>query len=112
MRLFCRALLLISSLFFTRILYDVLTLEKIMPLDEVAAEERTAQVTAEQGKGIGEDSKELGTEEIERPDSGKDHIYYSITTPEEEKKNEEEEREKLGTSLEILRNIIIDLRKR
>ena len=112
MRLFCCAVLFISSLFFTKILCHLITLDKVMPLKEAGVEERTVQMPAEQGKKIGEGLNELGVKEIERPDGGKDTLYYSVTTPEEEKKNEQEEKEKLGTSLEILRNIIIDLRKR
>jgi hypothetical protein len=53
----------------------------------------------------------MGTQEIQRPDGGKDTIYYSTTTPEEEKKTEQEEKEKVDKSLNMLPNIIIDDRR-
>lgn len=57
-------------------------------------------------------SAELGVKEVERPDGGKNKIYYSITTVEEEAKRRQEEKEKLERSMEMLRNIIIDQRRR
>ncbi|MBM4333042.1 MAG: hypothetical protein FJ117_17810 [Deltaproteobacteria bacterium] len=59
-----------------------------------------------------ETSKELGTKDIEKPSGKKDKIYYSITTPEEEAKKQQEEKEKMDKSLEFIRNIIIDNRKK
>ncbi len=50
----------------------------------------------------------LGTEDLERPDGGKDRFYFSIVPQEEEKKNREEEKEKMEKSLDVLKNIIID----
>lgn len=58
------------------------------------------------------DSIGLGVKEVERPDGGKDKVYYSITTVEEEARRRQEEKEKLERSMEMLRNIIIDQRKR
>jgi hypothetical protein len=65
-----------------------------------------------QEKKNDESANELGTKEIERPDGGKDKLYYSITSTEEERKNREEEKEKLDKAMEILKNIIIDERGR
>ena len=56
--------------------------------------------------------KGLGTEEITRPDGGKDTVYYSITTPGEESKARAEEKEKTDRSMDVLRNVIIDPRRR
>lgn len=61
-----------------------------------------------QGKDGPEVRSGLGSREVERPDGGKDKIYYSITTPEEESKNQREEKEKMDKSLDVLKNIIID----
>lgn len=54
--------------------------------------------------------KALGSKEIQRPDGGKDKIYYSITTKEEEAEQQREEKEKVEKSWDMLRNIIIDKR--
>jgi hypothetical protein len=54
----------------------------------------------------------LGVKETTRPDGGKDVTYFSVTTPEEERKAQQEEQEKMEKALEILRNIIINDRRR
>ena len=64
-----------------------------------------ARVSPEPPQGI-------GAQEVPREDGGKDKIYYSITTPEEEKKAKQEEKEKEERSWDILKNIIIDNRRR
>lgn len=56
--------------------------------------------------------KGVGAQEVPREDGGKDKIYYSIITPEEEEKARQEEKEKEDRSLDGLRNIIIDIRRR
>lgn len=68
-------------------------------------EKRPEGVSPEPPKGI-------GTQEIPREDGGKDKIYYSITTREEEEKARQEEKEKEEKSWDILKNIIIDHRRR
>lgn len=68
-------------------------------------EKRSEGVSPEPSKGI-------GTQETPREDGGKDKIYYSITTPEEEEKAKQEEKEKEEKSWDILKNIIIDHRRR
>jgi hypothetical protein len=65
-----------------------------------------------QEKKNDESANGLGTKEIERPDGGKDKLYYSITSAEEERKNREEEKEKLDKAMEILKNIIIREREK
>ncbi len=59
-----------------------------------------------------EQSKGMGSTEIQRPDGGKDKIYYSITTPEEEIKARQEEKEKEDKSWNMLNNIILDQRSK
>jgi hypothetical protein len=54
----------------------------------------------------------IGAKEVPREDGGKDKIYYSIITPEEEEKAKQEEKEKEERSWDILRNVIIDDRRR
>jgi hypothetical protein len=51
-------------------------------------------------------------QEVPQEDGGKDKIYYSVITPEEEKKAEQEEKEKEERSWDILKNIVIDRRRR
>jgi hypothetical protein len=89
-----------------------LTAEEIIRLKEAGVDDKTIQMLIEQEKWNDQSAKELGTKEIERPDGGKDKLYYSITTTEEERKKREEEKEKLDKAMEILRNIIIDERGR
>ena len=57
-------------------------------------------------------TKGIGSKEIPRGDGGKDKLYYSITTPEEEEKARQEEKEKEEKSWDILKNIMIDHRRR
>jgi hypothetical protein len=59
-----------------------------------------------------EPSKGIGTQETPREDGGKDKIYYSIITPEEEEKSKREEKENEEKSWDVLKNIIIDHRRR
>jgi len=59
-----------------------------------------------------ESLKGIGGQEIPREDGGKDKVYYSVTTPEEEKEARQEEKEKEDRSWDILKNIIIDQRRR
>ena len=54
----------------------------------------------------------MGVKETIRPDGGKEVNYYSVTTSEEERKVQQEEQEKMENAMEILRNIIIDDRRR
>jgi len=89
-----------------------LTAEEIMRLKEAGVDDKTIQMLIKQEKKNDESANELGTKEIERPDGGKDKLYYSITSTEEERKNREEEKEKLDKAMEILKNIIIDERGR
>jgi hypothetical protein len=59
-----------------------------------------------------EPTKGIGAKEVPREEGGKDRIYYSIITPEEEEKAKQEEKEKEERSWDILKNIIIDNRRR
>jgi hypothetical protein len=68
-------------------------------------EKRPEGVSPEPPKGI-------GTQEIPREGGGKDKIYYSTITPEEEEKTKREEKEKEEKSWDLLKNIIIDHRRR
>ena len=86
--------------------------KRFIRLKEAGVDDKTIQMLIKQEKKNDECTNGLGTKEIERPDGGKDKLYYSITTPEEERKNQEEEKEKLEKSLEMLKNIIIDERRR
>jgi hypothetical protein len=54
----------------------------------------------------------VGVLEITRPDGNKDKIYYSTITPEEELQRNEEEKEKSNRSWEMLKNVILDKRKK
>ena len=104
-----------SSLFFLfsfSIYVYALTVEEIVKLKAAGVDEKTIQMLIEKGRMDQEGPKGMGVKEVERPDGGKDKIYFSITTPEEERKNQEEEREKLERSLDMLRNIIIDERRK
>lgn len=79
-------------------------------LKEVGADKRVTQsfvITQETDEGS---EKALGSKEIQRPDGGKDKIYYSVTTKEEEAEQKKEEKEKAEKSWDMLRNIIIDNR--
>lgn len=91
---------------------DALTVEEIIRLKEVGVDDKTIQWLIEREKRYQEGSEGLGVREIKKPNGQKDKIYYSITTPEGETESQKEEREKLEKSLEILRNIIIDERKK
>jgi hypothetical protein len=54
----------------------------------------------------------IGVLEIPRPDGSKDKIYYSTITPEEELQRNQEEKEKIDRSWEMLKNVILDQRKK
>jgi hypothetical protein len=107
----CFLVIFIHFQIFTMPIY-ALTAEEIIRLKEAGVDDKTIQMLIKKEKKNGECTNGLGTKEIERPDAGKDKVYYSITTPEEERKNQEEEKEKLEKSLELLKNIIIDKRGR
>jgi len=83
-----------------------LTVEEVIRLKEAGVDDKTIQMLIEEDK-----AKSLGVKEIERPEGGRDKIYYSITPPEEETRRTQEEKEKTEKSLEILKNIMIDRRK-
>ena len=84
-----------------------LTVEEIIRLKEAGVEDRTIQLLIEKDK-----EKGLGTAEIERPEGGRDKIHYSTTSPEEEITRSQEEKEKMERSWEMLKNILIDQRKK
>ncbi len=54
----------------------------------------------------------VGVLEIPRPDGSKDKLYYSTITPEEELQRNQEEKEKIDRSWELLKNVILDKRKK
>ena len=89
-----------------------LTVEQIIKLKEAGVEDRTIQMLIQQEELTREDKEGVGVKETTRPDGGRDKIYYAVTTSEEERKIQQEEREKMENALEILRNIIIDDRRR
>jgi hypothetical protein len=89
-----------------------LTVDEIIRLKEAGVDDKTIQMLIEQERTIREETRELGVKEIEKQGGEKDKIYYSITPAEEENKGQREEREKLEKSWEMLKNIIIDERKR
>jgi len=73
------------------------------------------RVTQGEGETLRTDEgseKTLGSREIQRPDGGKDKIYYSGTSKEEQEEKQREEKEKEEKSWDMLRNIIIDRRHR
>ena len=89
-----------------------LTVDEIIKLKQAGVEDRTIQLLIEKEKAEREGTSGLGVKETVRPDGGKDVTYFSVTTPEEERKVQQEEQEKMEKALEILRNIIIDDRRR
>ena len=97
---------LISSLLNVLPAY-ALTVEEVIRLKEAGVDEKTIQLLIEQDK-----AKSLGVKEIERPEGGRDKIYYSTATSEEETRRTQEEKEKIERSWEMLRDIIIDERRR
>lgn len=101
-----------SCVFFFTIPLFALTIDQIIKLKEAGVDDRTIQMLIEQEKK-GQEAKEgLGVKEVPRPEGGKDKIYYSTTTQEEDARVQQEEKQKLERAWEILRNIIIDERKR
>jgi hypothetical protein len=89
-----------------------LTVDEIIKLKQAGVEDRTIQLLIEKEKVKREGTSGLGVKETTRPDGGKDVTYFSVTTPEEERKAQQEEQEKMEKALEILRNIIINDRRR
>ena len=87
-----------------------LTVEEIIRLKEAGVDDRTILILMEKERVKQEGPQGMGVQEKEKPNSGKDKIYYSTTTAEEEQKIQQEEKEKLEKAYEILRNIIIDQR--
>jgi hypothetical protein len=104
---FCYLAIIISSLSIPVTGY-ALTAEEIIRLKEKGVEDRTLQMLIEQENTKRRNSPAVGVEESIRPEGGKDKTYYSITTP-EESKSEKENDEKVR---ELLKNIIIDERKK
>jgi hypothetical protein len=49
----------------------------------------------------------VGTQEVPRPDGGRDKIYFSVTPESERRAREQAEREKMEKALDLPRNIII-----
>ena len=74
---------------------------------EVGPDKRSAQGLVESQQTDEDSEKGLGSKEIERPDGGKDKIYYSGPTQEEEAESRLEEKEKSEKSLDMLRDMII-----
>ncbi len=85
------------------------SIDRIYP-KAFATDKRVTQGTGETLRTDEGSEKALGSKEIQRPDGGKDKIYYSVTTKEEEAEQQREEKEKEEKSWEMLRNIIIDKR--
>jgi hypothetical protein len=83
-----------------------LTAEEVIRLKEAGVDEKTIQMLIE-----GDPAGSLGVKEIERPEGGRDKIYYSITRPEEET-SRAEEKEKMENSWEMLKNILIEERRK
>lgn len=110
-RLYC-LVILISFFFFPVVSLDALSVEDIIRLKEAGVDDRTIQMLIQQEKTIEGDSRGLGVKEIKRDEGGSDKIYYSIITPEEDEISVREEREKLEKSWEMLKNVIIDERKK
>jgi len=86
-------------------------IDKIFP-KAVGTDKRVTQGAGETLRTDEGSEKALGSKEIQRPDGGKDKIYYSVTTKEEEAEQQREEKEKDEKSWDMLRNIIIDKRTR
>jgi len=87
------------------------SMDRISP-QTVGTNKRVAQGEGETLRTDEGSEKALGSKEIQRPDGGKDKIYYSGTTKEEEAEKQREEKEKEEKSWDVLRNIIIDRRHR
>ena len=66
-----------------------LTVEEVIRLKEAGVDDKTIQMLIEEDK-----AKSVGVKEIERPEGGRDKIYYSITPSEEETRRSQEEKEK------------------
>ncbi len=85
------------------------SIDRISP-KTFGGDKRLTQGTGETLRTDEGSEKALGSKEIQRPDGGKDIIYYSVTTKEEEAEQQREEKEKEEKSWDMLRNIIIDKR--
>jgi hypothetical protein len=95
--------ILIGSFFLMAVPLYGLTVEEVLRLKQAGVGEETIRMLIQE-----ESSKTLGVREVERPDGGKDKIYYSITSPEEESGEAKEEEEKIEKSWDMLRNIVIE----
>ncbi len=54
----------------------------------------------------------LGVKEVPKAGGSGDKTYYSVTAPGEEEEARQEEKEKMEKSLDVLRNILIDRRRK
>ena len=109
---FIYSVVLILSLFFVAVPLSALTVDEVIRLKEAGVEDKTIQMLIEQERMTQGETKGLGVKEIEKPGGGKDKLYYSITPDREEINNQQEEKEKIEKSWEMLKNIIIDERKK
>jgi hypothetical protein len=100
--------LAIISFFSIPVTGHALTADEIIRLKEKGVEDRTIQMLIEQENRKRERSPGVGVDERIRPDGGMDKTYYSITTPEESTT----EKENIERARELLKNTIIDGRKR
>jgi len=91
---------------------QALSVDEILKLKQAGVEDRTIQLLIEREKTDEEGKAGLGVSETTRPDGGKDRTYSSVITSEEEREIRQEEREKMEDATEILRNVIIDRRRR
>ena len=103
---------LIYSIFLIAFPLDALTVDEVIRLKQAGVDDKTIQMLIEQERMTQGETKGLGIKEVEKPGGGKDKIYYAITPAEEEIKSRQEEKEKLEKSWEMLRNIIIDERRK
>ena len=103
---------LIFSIILIAFYLYALTVDEVIRLKEAGVEDKTIQMLIEQERMTQGETKGLGVKEIEKPGGGKDIIYYSITPDRGEINNQQEEKEKIEKSWEMLKNIIIDDRKK
>ena len=75
--------------------------------EAVAGDEGYPSFIAAQNKLEAGDTNGMGTREVERPDGGKDRVYFSGPTEEERMRPRYEEKEKTEKSMDMLKNIII-----
>jgi hypothetical protein len=101
---FCAALNTISI--------HALTVDEIKRLKEAGVEDRTIRMFIELERRNRMGAEGVGVIEMSRSDGGKERVYYSGATPEEENNIREEEKEKMERALEILRNMVIEYRRK